>query len=164
MPFLSGTLKPGGLVHTSRIEVEEATSLSEGQTVVNDICRLLTFAAMSQVVAFEYCMGNKRLKKSVIGESWSYRPVIDIRDGNLTAAYLEKVWSTYRRQKRRRKLDEVIQMLAIAESPSQLLETQLTQIFVVMENLKYTYARARKYPFVEGFFRKISSPPKSLSE
>jgi hypothetical protein len=51
-------------------------------------------------------------------------------------------------------------MLAIAELPSQLLETQLIQIFVVMENLKYTYARAKKHPFMEGFFRKISSPPK----
>ena len=83
-----------------------------------------------------------------------------LKPGGFVHTYLETVWSTYRRQKRPRKLDEVIQMLAIAELPSQLLETQLIQIFVVMENLKYTYARAKKYPFIEGFFRKISSPPK----
>jgi hypothetical protein len=158
--ILSHRLKPGGFVPTSQIEIDGVKRFSEGETVVNDICRLLAFAAMSQVVPFEYRMGGKKRGISITGRSWWYRPVIDIKNGDLTAAYLEKIWNTYRIEKHRRKLGEVIEMLTIAELPSQPLEIQLAQIFIIMENLKSTYARARGYPFVDGFFRKISRPPK----
>jgi hypothetical protein len=161
--ILSHKLKPGGFVHTSQIEVNGVRQFLEGEAVVNDVCRLLAFAAMSQVVPFEYHMEGRKRRMSVTGQPWWHRPVINIKNGDLTAVYLEKVWSTYRLQKRRRKLGEVIEMLTIAELPSQPLEIQLAQIFIIMENLKSTYARSEGYPFFKGWFQK-SSPPKRNPE
>ena len=146
---------------TSRIEIGGVKQFSEGESIVDDVCRLLAFAAISQVVPFEYRMGRHVKRISVSGQSWQFRPVISIIDGDITASYLEKVWPIYRKEKRRRKLAEVIEMLTFAELPLQPLEIRLAQIFIILENLKGTYARARGYPFVKGRFRRASSPPKT---
>jgi len=148
-------------VFTSRIEIGGVKQFSVGESIVNDICRLLTFAAISQVVPFEYRMGRHVRRISVSGQSWQFRPVISITDGDLTASYLEKVWPIYRKEKRRRKIAEVIEMLTFAELPLQPLEIRLAQIFIILENLKGTYARARGYPFVKGRFRRASTPSKT---
>lgn len=153
--------KRTGLLHTSNFEIDGVQEFSQGKTVANDLCRLLSFAAMSQVVPFEYCFEGITRRISVSAESMCFRPVLDIRDGKLIASYLGQVWACYRRRKRQRKLAEVIEMLTIAELPSQPLEVRLAQIFIILENLKSTYARASGIPFVKGYFREISVPPKA---
>jgi hypothetical protein len=70
--ILSHKLKPGGFVHTTRVEIDGVKRFSEGEAATNDICRLLAFAAMSQVVPFECHMGTKRIRKTVTGESMRY--------------------------------------------------------------------------------------------
>lgn len=64
----------------------------------------------------------------------------------------------YLRLERARKLPLVIDYLVRAEQPGQPMEIQLLIAFVVLENLKSTYAKSASIPFKKGFFRKIPRP------
>lgn len=158
---ISNHIQPKGFIHTTQIEIAGVKKFSEGENIANDICRLLSFASMSQVVPFAFSfMGNERTDQQVRGESLSFRPVLSIRDGNLVASFLQQVWLEYRKKRNTRKLAEIIDMLTVAELPVQPLEVQLAQIFIALENMKGTYAKAEGIPFVGGYFRKVSTPPK----
>lgn len=90
-----------------------------------------------------------------------FRPLIEIHDGDAVKSYMEQVWTKYRKLKRARKLSEVINMLTTCELPKLPLEVRLGQIFVLLENLKSTFAKQANIPFISGFFRELSNPPKA---
>ena len=52
-------------------------------------------------------------------------------------------------------------MLTICELPNLPLEVKLGQMFIILENLKSTYANYSEIPFISGFYRELSIPPKS---
>lgn len=149
-----------GTIHTSVISVSGVKSYSEGESIVRDICCLLSLASTSQVVAYQYDFEGHTKIISVRGEAMYFRPLLEIHDGKLIKSYLEQVWKNYRKLKRPRKLAEVIDMLTTCELPKLPLEIQLGQIFIILENLKSTYAKYSGIPFIAGYFRVISSPPK----
>ena len=158
---IRNSIGAGGLVHTTDLEILGVKKFAEGMVLTNDLCRLLSLASFSQVVPLKYSFdghGSKHLSQNA--EAMYFRPLIDIRSGEKSHAYLEKTWTPYRKLKSSRKLAEVIEMLTIAELPIQPLEVKLAQIFITMENLKGTYARSHKIPFVKGWYRRIISPKK----
>ena len=53
-------------------------------------------------------------------------------------------------------------MLTIAELPVQPLEVKLAQIFIVMENLKGTFATKTGIPFFKGYFQDNAYPNRPL--
>ena len=158
---ISNKLKPEGMVHTTILKVSGVKSYSEGKKVVSDICSLLSLASMSQVRPYHFKFKNNEERISIVGETMFFRPLIEILDGSAVKSFLESTWSTYRKLKRSRKLGEVIEMLTVCELPKLPLEVQLGQMFIILENLKSTYARYNKIPFINGFYRQLSTPPKS---
>ena len=159
---ISNKIKPEGSIHTTDIEVAGVEKFEDGVRVVNDLCRLLSFASFSQVTPFQYSFPGRRIRFNISAQAMCFRPLIEIMDGNETQAYLEKTWMSYRKNKRSRKLAEVIDMLTITELPVQPLEVRLAQIFIIMENLKSTFARKSRIPFYKGFFRDCRCPNKPL--
>lgn len=158
---ISNKLKPNGFVPTTEIEIEGVKSFSSGEIMVNDICRLLSLASMSQVLPFVYEFGGNQKSISVSGQSMFFRPLFTIQNGQQVKSFIEQVWVQYRKLKKTRKLPEIIEMLTISELPSQPLEVKLLQVFVVLENIKGTYAHTKKMPFFKGYFRQLSNPPKA---
>lgn len=152
--------RPKGMYHTSTLKISGIRSYSEGEKVVHDICALLSLASMSQVRAYHLEFEGQNRRFSVVGEAMYFRPLIDTNNGGNVKKFLERSWPAYRKLKRSRKLAEVIYMLTTCELPKLPLEVRLGQIFIVLENLKSTYARFSKIPFVEGSYREISNPPK----
>jgi hypothetical protein len=150
-----------GFVKTTTIEVVGITKSSEGKRVIDDICWLLSFASMSHVVPFRFKFNEEVFTPSVGGVAIYFRPTIEIVNGEITRKFLESTWSSYRKLKRSRKLPAAIHMLIVSEHPTQPLESKLAMIFIVLENLKGTYAHYKKIPFVKGYFRKIGKVPKS---
>lgn len=131
--------------------------------IIERICWLLSFASLSRVMCYghEYpdCSGlGKRV--SVVGEARFFRPTIDIRDGKKTIEYIEKCYSQYKLLEKTRKLNVVIDYLVQAERAAQPTELKLIIAFVVLENLKDTYARSANIPYKRGYFRKIPKPQK----
>lgn len=160
---VANKVKPGGLIYTTDLEIHGIGKFAEGESVTNDLCRLLSLASFSQVVPMNYMFeGKGRALGYLKYEAMYFRPLINIKCGKTAHAYLEKTWTPYRKLKRVRKLAEVIEMLTTAELPIQPLEVKLAQIFIVMENLKGTHAKANKIPFEKGSFRHVVSPGKPL--
>ncbi len=149
------------IFHTTTLKIQGIKSFSEGKSVTEDICSLLSFASMSQVVAYEFEFKQSIKRISVIAQALLFRPVIDTNDGQLIKSFLESTWVNYRKLKRRRKLNEVIHMLTTCELTNLPLEVKLGQIFIILENLKSTYAKYCGIPFINGFYREISTPPKN---
>jgi len=155
---------PQGTVHTSTLTISGVKSYSEGEKVAHDICSLLSLASMSQVRAYHFEFGDKVKTIAVVGEAMYFRPLIQINNGNAVKLFVESTWSKYRKLKRSRKLPEVIEMLTTCELPKIPLEVKLGQIFIILENLKSTYANYNKVPFKDGFYRELSNTPKSNSK
>jgi len=153
--------RPEGMIHTTTLNISGVRSYSEGEKVVHDICSLLSLAAMSQVRAYHFEFEDKIRHVSDVGECLRFRPLIETVNGDSIKSFIEKSWPKYRRLKRSRKLPEVVDMLTTCELPKLPLEIQLGQIFIILENLKSTYANFSKIPFVKGFYREISDPPKA---
>lgn len=157
----SHEIKSGDIYHTTNLEIKGIKKLKEGEKVVNNICSLLSLASTSQVVPFKYKFKGQS-KKILINRKVICRlPLIEINNGNSVKDFLESTWTTFRKLKTERKLTEVIDMLTYAELPIQPLEIKLAQIFIILENLKATNADVKGIPFKNGFYKKVSSPPKT---
>jgi len=140
-------LVPDGLVHALK--------------VLDSVCWLLSFASQSGVVRYryEYPAGSNLGQVRAVGGSANYfRPVIDIRDGRETIMFVESCYASYEQLERKRKLKVVFDYLVQAERRHQPTELKLLISFVVLENLKSTFARSAGIPYKKGFFMKVPKP------
>lgn len=135
--------------------------------VLDRICWLLSFASLSRVMRCGYEYPDKSGQKnfsSVIGVASYFRPSIDIRDGKKTIDFINCTYDNYKRLEKTRKLNVVIDYLVQAEKSGQPRELKLIISFVILENLKDTYARSLNIPYVKGFFRKVPKPVKKTDQ
>ena len=154
----------GDLVDTSVVVVEgvTATKLPTVLRMLDSICWLLSFAGMSRVVRYRYefpAGSDQTHAHSVVAQSNYFRPAIEIRDGAVARSFVEQVYPTFRSLLRTRRLPVVIDYLVLAESVAQPMEVRLVLLFVALENLKSTFARASGIPFSDGFYRLPPSKP-----
>ncbi len=151
-------------VHSTHILVKDVkeSDVSKVKGLLDDLSALLGFAGLSDV----WCYGYEYPDGSGFGQwhtSWGQtnyvRPTIDIRHKERVHHFVKQVWPQYQKLKKKRKLPIIFKYLIQAE-PEQYTEMKLLIMFTVLESLKYTYAKERKIPYIKGYFRKISSPPK----
>lgn len=133
---------------------------AKARRAAQDLAWLLSLACLSdvQVSAFQY--DGRYETFGLSGGTRFFRPVIDPMNREAIRGFIEQTWPRFRLLKRRRKLPEVIHYLVIADRPEQPIEVKLALIFIVMENLKATFARSAGIPYAGGAFRKLSIPPK----
>lgn len=156
----------GRFVHTTDVIVHDVPQqqVPSAHRIAADIASLLSLASMSKVTAFghEYPSGSGQSSlQANYGYAMYFRPAIETRDGAVTRRFLESTWTQFRRLKRRRKLPELLEYIAISEFPAQPIEVKLATAFIALENLKDTYARASHIPYIAGSFRRISNPPRA---
>jgi hypothetical protein len=153
-------------VDTSRLIIKNVpeNKVKKAQGIVENVAALLSFAGLSQIRVFghEYPMGSgKRSFISTIGNCAYFRPTIDILNGSTLKTFIATCWDGFKRNKKIRKLPLVFEYLATAEATICPLELKLVTLFIVLESLKDTYAKEQGIPYVKGFYRKISTPPKA---
>ncbi|MDX2043451.1 MAG: hypothetical protein SF097_19700 [Acidobacteriota bacterium] len=134
------------------------------ERIARDISELLSFACGAQIRKYGY----KFDRVAPTAESWAipgvaryWRPVLISRSGDIAREFLEKTWPQYHLLRDPRQLNVVFDYLALNQLSEIPQELQLTITFTTLENLKCTYANSQKIPFEKGYFRKVSSPPKS---
>lgn len=127
---------------------------------IDRICWLLSFACQSKVVCYgnDYPTEAPSAQKSVIGTTRFFRPVFEIRDGAVIRDFIDQTYPTYTRLEKSRMLNVAIDYLLQADREDLPTECRLIFAFVLVENLKHTYAMSEGIPFVNGFFRKGPSP------
>ncbi|MCX5880427.1 MAG: hypothetical protein NTU74_00965 [Deltaproteobacteria bacterium] len=152
-------------IASSRVIIKNVTPPKVGvaENIARDLASMLHFAGMSQVHVFgnEYPMGSgNRITYSTTGIAKFFRPTFDVRNGTNLKSFVDQCWRSYIQLKQKRKLNIVFEMLTASEATLLPLEFRLASVFIALENLKDTYARSNNIPYVKGYFRKISSPPK----
>lgn len=122
---------------------------------IDKICWLLSFACQSKVVCYghDYPAGVRGVRKSVVGITRFFRPIFEVRDGAAIRDFIERTYPTYTQIETSRTLNVAIDYLLQAERESLPTECRLTFAFVLLENLKHTYAVSAGIPLVKGYFR-----------
>lgn len=124
---------------------------------VDRICWLLSLAGLSKVVPLghDYPDGSaNQVRRNVVGVAQFFRPTIDIRRGSVVKSFLEQTYPTYVRLEKVRQLSVVVDYLVQAERPDQPTECKLIFGFVLLENLKHSFARSVPLHYEKGAFRK----------
>ena len=124
---------------------------------IDRICWLLSFAGLSPVLCYEYGYPDGGLNQSrhtVRRTAEFFRPTLEIRDGASVKSFVEQTYPNFLRLEKSRKLSVVIDYLLQAERHVQPTECKLIFAFVLLENLKDTFARSKSIPYLKGFFRK----------
>lgn len=122
---------------------------------------LLGFASYSDVAfcGYEFAVGDKLASRwQPIGVADYFRPAIDIRDGAAVRSFVESSWSGFESQRTARRLSTVIYCAVAPETFRLPLEMKLTTIFVLLENLKSTYAATAGYVFNKRFWASTLNP------
>jgi hypothetical protein len=149
----------GGFHYTHDLSVADVrpSDLKRVERIVEEITELLSFGTLSHVVKFSQQYPEATYRRSVRGVSLYFRPAFT--EGDEIRRLLELTWPLYRKLRRRRKLNVVIDYLVTAES-GQPLEVQLLIASAVLECLKSTYAAVAGYKYIKPAWRKLSVPPK----
>lgn len=127
---------------------------------IDRICWLLSFACQSRVVCYGHDYPAEALgeRKSVVGTTQYFRPVFEIRDGAVIRDFIDQTYPEYTQLEQSRILNVAIHYLLQADREDLPNECRLIFAFVLLENLKHTYAVSEGIPFVNGFFRKGPNP------
>ena len=154
----------GTFCETTTVEIDgvHPKDKEEVLATLDAICWLLSFATQSRVLSYGYEFPEGRTTgqfKSVTGIANAFRPPFDLHDTNSIKAFVEQGYSAYCRLNKKRKLSVVFDYLDQVERPSQPTEIRLLLLFITLESLKDTYARAAGIPYTKGFYRKPPSKP-----
>jgi hypothetical protein len=136
------------------------TAVSKVLASIDRICWLLSFACQSKVICYghDYPTDAPSARKSVIGTTQFFRPVFEINDGAVIRDFIDQTYPAYTKLEKSRMLNVAIDYLLQAEREALPTECRLIFAFVLLENLKHTYAVNEGIPFVNGFFRKGPNP------
>lgn len=152
----------GRLSETTQILVPNVANsdVPEVLKTIDRICWLLSFACQSKVVCYghDYPAEALGVRRSVVGTTRFFRPVFEIQDGAAIRKFIDQTYPAYTQLERSRTLNVAIDYLLQAERESLPTECRLIFAFVLLENLKHTYAVSEGIPFIKGFFRIGPSP------
>lgn len=140
-------------------DVEE-TAVPTVLEAVDRICWLLAFACQSPVVCYghNYPAEAPSERKSVVGTTRFFRPVFELTDGAAIRNFIDHAYPAYTQLEKTRKLHVVIDYLLQADREALPTECRLIFVFVLLENLKHTYAESVGIPYVNGRFRTGPGP------
>lgn len=146
----------GRFCETSEVLVKDVPPNDVPKTlaVIDRICWLLSFAGLSRVLCYghDYPDGSAhRVRHTVFGVADFFRPTLEIRDGRAIKSFIEQAYPNFVRLEKIRKLNVVIDYLLQAERQNQPTECRLILAFVLLENLKDTYARSKAIPYCKFF-------------
>lgn len=148
--------KLAGKLHTTNLIIRDLlpTDLSLAHEIARNVAELLSFITSSEVVAFGHSYGGSAEKRAFVGECRFFRPAIDVAQApEATKSFLEQVYSRYKALRTKRQLNVAFDYYVIAQLSGFPTELKLVTSFVLMENLKSTFATERGYPFRRGYFR-----------
>lgn len=163
----------GQTLHTTDLVIRNlpAAEFQRAQDLARDVAELLSLATSSEVVAFGYefpdIVPSQQLR-SFVGKTQFFRPALPIHfDAWVTKSFLEQTLGTYRRLRGPRRLEVAVDYYVHSQRSGQAVELELITTFVLLENLKTTFAHQQGYPFIKGYFRNFGStaanPGKKLS-
>lgn len=140
---------------TATVDISSAAEADADAWVarLQALCELLGFATESRVGVYSVLWQESGASRATatIGSIEKFRPVF--ADGASIADFVDQVYSNYVGLRSTRQLNVAIDYLANTAVLGIAIEIKLIGLFVLMENLKHTWATEQGFPFIRGFFR-----------
>ncbi len=148
----------GRQVETTTMIIRDlpAEEVSAGLDLAKGVASLLSVATCSEVRVCAYDHPEASPSRSiwaVVGNTWRFCPTIETADGARVRSFLEQCWPQYKLLREERMLDVVFDYYVVSQKPGYPIELRLITAFVLLENLKHTFAKQRGYPFIDGYYR-----------
>jgi len=140
---------------TATVEIESAQEADEEVWILclQVLCELLGFATVSRVglhsVRWEESGASRAF--ATAGSIETFRPVF--ADGKSIGDFVTQVFSNYVGLRSKRELNVAIDYLANIAVQGIAMEMKLIGLFVLLEHLKYTWAKDQGFPYIGGYFR-----------
>ncbi|EHL24820.1 hypothetical protein KYG_00862 [Acidovorax sp. NO-1] len=142
----------------AEILVENVTAAQKDSTLesIERICWLLAFATQSQVACYghHYPDGSgPSLLTSINRAGQNTDPVIEPADGAAIREFVDQTYPAFKTLENARSLRVAIDYMLQAARPGLPMECKLVFMFVLLENMKQTYAMQQQYVFKGGKFK-----------
>ncbi|MCH7311367.1 hypothetical protein [Acinetobacter sp. ANC 4805] len=148
---------------TTHVEVQytEETQILQIFEIIDDICYLLSFAQQSYVRCETYgrCSTQSR-PCSDVKTMRADNNIIDMH-GLEIRNFIEQTYPTFKKLKSSRQLTVVFDYLCEANRANLATEASLILHYVIIENLKHTYALERGYQYQKGKYNHPLYPPQN---
>ncbi|MGL4517427.1 MAG: hypothetical protein ACRCUH_12140, partial [Shewanella sp.] len=149
----------GQFVQTSQVFINNVTSVDDLEQNMTMLAEMLSFATNSQVgfigwklIGGEGCEGNLGRIRSIGGCYSAFKPPLCVTRPTQVVRFIENCWQKYSELHLPRKLNVVIDLFTIPDAKELPLELQLATTFILLENLKASYA-TENYAFKDGWYR-----------
>lgn len=159
----------GRTLHTTDLVISDLSpsDFDRAETLAHEVARLLAFATVSEVWKFGYSYPNHNpssFKQDIIGRISTGLPVINSRPigGRYIRMFLKQAWPVYHVLREKRQLDIVTDYFVVSQLSRQPIEAQLIITFVLLENLKSTFALEKGYVFERNYFRRKAGDKEPL--
>lgn len=136
--------------------------LNDAEAVAHATAMLLSMATSSEVVnaGYEFDAVNPRATfRSFVGTLEYFRPAFSTARSDLLGPFLEQCLPQFQKLINVRGLNVVFDYYVLSQK-QQAIELGSVTTFVLMENLKHTYAKEKGYPFIKGYFRRHGASKK----
>ncbi len=150
-------------VVTTTVKIQNITEEQKPQIfeIIDDICWLLSFAQQSPVRCETYHNNSPQLRpNSDVKTMRSQKNLIDSH-GLEIRKFIEQVYPTFKQLKSSRQLTVVFDYLCEANHPNLALEVSLILHYVLIENLKHTFALEQGYKEKSGKYFHPQYPPQN---
>lgn len=129
--------------------ISEEKEITNVKNIAENISYLLSMAALSPVRFYRFDKDNifDHTEHARNGNFNFFRPLINLLSGSDIKNYLETTFDNFEKLKEKRQLNVVIEYLISSETLKMPLELKLSTVFILLENLKKTYADEERFPF-----------------
>lgn len=137
-------------------KIPEEKEVTNIKNIAENISYLLSMATLSSVRFYKFDKDNILVYESHArnGNFNFFRPLINLSSESDIKNYLETTYDNFEKLKEKRQLNIVIEYLISSETLKMPLELKLSTVFILLENLKKTYAEESNYFYIRGNYYK----------
>lgn len=152
-------LNQSKLTTTITVQNIENTQIQQALEIIDDLCWLLSFAQQSVVSRHGYKIGSTEHWTNCSGIIINPKTCLIENCGKEIRNFIEQVYPTFQKLKSIRQLTVVFGYLCEANRSPLALEAKLILHYVLIENLKHTFALEQGFKLRNGKYIHPQYPP-----
>lgn len=121
------------------------------------VCEMLSFATGSRVVRYGFSINGSLSRESVFGTVEGQRPPFDPIEVSGIKLFIEQCFAKFCQIRDVRQLVVVFDYIYHSNKKGVALELKLATLFILLENIKYSFAKEQNYTIKGDYFYKNGS-------
>jgi hypothetical protein len=152
----------GRSVHTADLYIRDMDlqQFAAAEELARDVAALLSFATASEVVCFGYEYPDRdpfEQFRSYVAQLQNFRPTLEVQNAAVMGQFLEMTFPTYRQLVAQRQLNIAFSYYVLSQKEGLPVELHLLSLFILLEQLKHTFAPLHGFPLIRNRFRNMGA-------